>query len=112
MKKANNCYECEYYTNTFDKNNNIASVGLCLKVSCCGGDAYKVAKNQKYCIFESPGRRLSIKEIKQRYERGKNDHMKFRDYLDRASKIVQSWPEWKRSISILGPDEKISKMIN
>jgi len=97
-EKAANCYECCSYANIFNKENQSSNTGLCFRVADCAGGAYSVRKEWKKCIFGNHDRKLSLEEIKTRDEKELKDHISFNQHLERASKIVESWPKWEQNI--------------
>jgi len=94
MPKEKTCYECSEYINIFNKNNQIAQTGLCTLVD---GSEFHVSKNRTSCIFGNCGKKLNVKQIKERDKRAREDNKHFTDYLKAASKEVQTWPIWKQT---------------
>ena len=93
-----NCYECTSYHNTFNKNREIASSGLCMRIGDCGGGTYAVLKNQTICLFGNPDVKLSLEEIKLRDEEQAEKHKSFLNHINKARAIIEKWPKWKQNL--------------
>jgi len=51
------------------------------------------------CLYKSPPpQRLSEQEIKEKRAQQFQQQREFDEHCERASKIVSSWPEWKRNL--------------
>lgn len=92
MKK---CYECGDFVSCFEDSGILMSRGVCTLVS----DYPSFVGREEYCAWGiSEGKRLSAEQILERDKKGSEKHLKFMASLERADKIVESWPEWKKNI--------------
>jgi len=90
---AGNCGECEFVLNL---SNEPGIHGLCDKF----GDSnfvYGVNLENQNCIYDSPGRRISPKEIETKKEKARLDEKEFKESLRKAREKIATWPEWKRN---------------
>ena len=91
------CSECKDYIPAIRKEQGeyVEKFGICDRVDdpdfCFG-----VRKDKDVCLYGTPGKRLSLEEVKQRLEESIKNHIALDKSLKRASETVESWPKWKR----------------
>ena len=85
------CKLCEYYI----------SSGRHKNQGCCNrlddpSYVYVVKAGMKTCLYENPGKEIFEQEHQKRLTQQQQEEKQFTESLANASRIVSSWPDWKR----------------
>jgi hypothetical protein len=88
---AEYCGECEYCILT------PRDTGFCNRVDD-PDFVFPVSETRSQCLYERPGFKISREEQQRRKDKAIADDLCHKKHMEQISKMIDSWPEWKRNL--------------
>jgi len=92
MSLAKSCRLCEYYL----PHGEFRDQGICNRLDD-SDFTYSIQAENEQCIYETPGATISESDYAIELKKKQEKHRSMIATLERAERIADSWPDWKRN---------------